>query len=181
MLKKLNPRERRTVLTCLVISVVLLLYFLILEPVVRDWRKVRLQLASARQKAAMLKLDPRDPQTQQQKRLLEMVPVLEMPKPAEVQGPLLQETFTEQLKKAGLNSKRVQLVRGRGLRTDASGYEVLQVQSQGTGRYDQMLRLLADLPQNGVCAGVQKLMLRADPQNRQNLDWEITVFTFAAR
>ncbi len=181
MLEKLNTKERRTVLISAVACGLMLLYFLVLEPLSRDWGKVRSQLAASREKAALLKMDPKDPQTQRQKRLLEMVPVLEMPAPAERQGPLLQETFTEQLKKAGLVSRRLQLVRGRALRTDASGYLVLNVQSQGGGTYQQIIKLLEDLPQNGYCAGVQKLVLKADQKDRQKLDWEMTVFTYAAR
>ena len=181
MLEKLNPREKRTLVISLAACVLMLLYFLVIEPVSNDWGKVRTQLEAARQKAALLKMDPRDPETQRQKRLLEIVPILEMPLSADKQGPLLQETFTEQLKKAGLNSKRLQLVRGRALRSDTSGYVVLNVQSQGSGNYEQVLRLLAELPQNAYYAGVHKLALKADQKDRRKLDWEITVFGYATR
>ena len=181
MLEKLNPREKRTVIICVAACGLMLLYFLVVEPVASNWKKVRSRLTVARQKASMLSMDPKNPETQRQKRLLEIVPVLEMPKASEQQGPLFQETFTEQLKKAGLNSRRLQLVLGRASKTDAAGYVVQNVQSQGSGSYEQILKLIADLPQNSYYAGIQKLSMKADPKNRQNLDWEITVFTYATR
>lgn len=181
MLKKLNPREKRILVLCLTACGAMLLYFLVIEPMSRDWAAVRRQLAAAREKASLLKLDPKSPETQRHKRLLEIVPVVEMPRPSEQQGPLFQEAFTNQLKKAGLTSKRLQLVRGRVLRTDTAGSVVLNVSSQGSGRYEQILNLLADLPQNPYCAGVQKLSIKPDAKDRQKLEWEITVFTYATR
>lgn len=181
MLEKLHPREKRIVLFSLTVCGLILLYFLAVEPLTRTWGAVRTQLQSARQKAALLRLDPKSPQTQQQKRLMELVPVLELPKPSDQQGPLLQETFTNQLRKVGLVSRRMQLIRGRTIRNDPSGYIVLNLTAQGTGRYDQILSLLADLPQNPYCVGVQKCSLKPDPRDRQKLEWEITVFTYASR
>jgi type II secretory pathway component PulM len=181
MFERLNPREKRVLILCLTACGVMLIYFLGLEPLTRDWADVHQRLKAAREKAALLKLDPQSPQTQRQKKLLEIVPVLEMPKPSELQGPLFQEAFTNQLKKAGLMSKRLQLVRGRSLRIDTAGPVVLNVTSQGSGSYEQILSLLADLPQNPYYAGVQKLSIKPDAKDRQKLDWEITVFTYATR
>lgn len=181
MLEKLNPKEKRTVLTSLTLCAVILVYFLLIEPLSKDWRTVRQQLRAAREKAALLQLDPKSPQTHQQKRLMELVPVLEMPKPSDRQGPLLQETFTSQLRKVGLISRRMQLVRGRPLRNDPPGYVVLNLTAQGSGQYEQILNLLADLPQNPYCVGVQKCLLKPDQKERQKLEWEITIFTYASR
>jgi Tfp pilus assembly protein PilO len=181
MLEKLNPREKRIVLFSLTVCGLILLYFLAVEPLSTNWNAVRTQLQSARQKVALLRLDPKSPQTQQHKRLMELVPVLELPKPSDQQGPLLQEAFTNQLRKAGLTSRRMQLVRGRTIRNDPSGYIVLNLTAQGTGRYEQILNLLADLPQNPYCVGVQKCSIKPDPKDRQKLEWEITVFTYATR
>lgn len=181
MLEKLHPREKRVVLFSLTVCGLILLYFLAIEPLSRRWTDVRTQLQSARQKAALLKLDPKSPQTQQQKRLMELVPMLELPKPSDQQGPLLQEAFTNQLRKTGLVSRRMQLVRGRTIRNDPAGYIVLNLTAQGTGRYDQILNLLADLLQNPYCVGVQKCSIKPDPKDRQKIEWEITVFTYASR
>ena len=84
MFKKLSPKEKRTLTICLIACVLIFLYFLVFEPVSADWRGIRRDLKTARQKAALLKLDEKTSETQRQKRLLEMVPVLEMPGPAEV-------------------------------------------------------------------------------------------------
>ncbi|HOT73398.1 MAG TPA: hypothetical protein PLX18_08550 [Anaerohalosphaeraceae bacterium] len=181
MLEKLNPKERRTVLTSLSVCAVILVYFLLIEPLTQNWGTVRQHLRAAREKAALLQLDPKSPQTQQQKRLMELVPVLEMPQPSDRQGPFLQETFTSQLRKVGLVSRRMQLVRGRPLRNDPAGYVVLNLTAQGSGTYEQILKLLADLPQNPYYVGVQKCLLKPDQKERQKLEWEITVFTYASR
>lgn len=181
MLEKLNPREKRIVLFSVTVCGLILLHFLVIEPISTKWAAVRTQLQSARQKAAMLKLDPKSPQTQQQKRLMELVPVLDLPKPSDQQGPLLQEAFTNQLRKAGLTPRRMQIVRGRTTRNDPAGYVVLNLTAQGTGQYNHLLNLLADLPQNPYCVGVQKCSIKPDAKDRQKLEWEITVFTYASR
>jgi type II secretory pathway component PulM len=181
MLEKLNPREKRVLVICLTACGAMLLYFLGIEPLSRDWADVHRRLTEAREKVSLLKLDPKSAQTQRQKKLLEIVPVLEMPRPSDQQGPLFQEAFTNQLKKVGLMSKRMQLTRGRALRLDTAAPVVLNVASQGSGTYEQILNLLADLPHNPYCGGVQKLSIKPDAKERQNLDWEITVFSYASQ
>ena len=76
MLEKLNPREKRVLVICLTACGAMLLYFLGIEPLSRDWADVHRRLTEAREKVSLLKLDPKSAQTQRQKKLLEIVPVL---------------------------------------------------------------------------------------------------------
>lgn len=177
MLKKLNAREKRTVLFCAVGSA-LVLGYVATEPLLSNWKAMRGRLAVLRTQARQMALDPRGAEAIELDRLIQAVPVIAMPEGKEARGPVFQEEFTRQLRQAGLNSRRLQLSEATGSGARAGGYRVLRLESQGRGNYDQLLRLFSSLPTNPMYAGVQRLRLQADAQNRQQMDWELTVFTY---
>lgn len=181
MARKLEPREKRTLVICGAGALLLMIYFLLLEPILGDWKQVRSQLKTAHQQLDKLQPDEKSPTAARQRTLIEMVPAMEMPGPAELQGPLFQESLTEQIQRAGLKSKRMQLAEAKGaVSRFSSGYRVLSVQSQGQGRYEQIIELLASLPKNPRYVGIQKLVIQVDPQKREQIEWDLAVFTYAA-
>ena len=61
----------------------------------------------------------------------------------------------------------------------AGGYRILRLESQGQGTYDQVLRLLSILPSNPMYAGTMRLRLTPNNMDRNQMVWELTVFTYA--
>lgn len=176
MLEKMNPREKKTVLLCAAGTGLILGYFLAFEPLLNNWKETRQRLAVLRSQARQIAMDPRDKETIELERLIRTIPVVEMPGQ---DGQAFQEEFTQQLRRAGLNPRRLQLSTATGSAARAGGYKVFRLESQGRGNYDQLLRLFSSLPSNPRYGGVQRLRLQADAQNRQQMDWELTVFTYA--
>ena len=177
MAVQLNKREKKTVLLCAVAAGLMLGYFLVFEPLEANWKQTRVQLASLRQQVKRLAMDPRATQTIEVQRLIERLPVLAMPQPVEKQRPAFQEAFTRQLSQAGLKPKRLKSSQASRAGALVGGFKVLMLESEGRGKYDQILKLLADLPNNPYYGGVQRLRLQADDKKRDEMNWELKVFT----
>jgi hypothetical protein len=81
------------------------------------------------------------------------------------------------LQKAGIQAKTLQLRDNRGKRQD--GFALLTVDVGGRCRYESMLRLLGDLKRNPYYVGVEKCILRVDAKNRNEMTFQLAVFTYA--
>ena len=178
-MKKISEREKRTLLICVAGAALILGYFGVLEPVIRSWKAAKTRLVLLRAEARQLVPDPQDKEYIETEQLIRAIPIMQMPEPEKVQGPLFQEAFTKQLREAGLNSKKLQLTAATGNQSRVGSWRMLRLESQGKGQYDQVLRLLSSLPSNPMYVGIQRLRLQVNQQNRQQMDWELTVFTYA--
>lgn len=177
MLEKLNPREKRTVLLCAAGAGLIFGWFLGVEPLLNNWRTTRARLAVLRRQVAPLTTASRGRETIELEELVRSVPVLEMPGRADERGPAFQEEFTRQLRRAGLNSKRLQLSDVVVMKGSAGGLRVRRLESEGQGTYEQILKLLSSLPSNPMYAGTSRLRLTPDAKDRNQIHWELTVFT----
>jgi hypothetical protein len=112
-----------------------------------------------------------------------LVPAFDMPKDAETQKNLFRDKVNEQIRQAGLPSAPLQIEPSSKQMYD--GYGRLTLKYKGACRFEQLLDFLARLKENKYYAGIDDLMIRADPkkvaQERQTVDVELTISTFVGR
>jgi hypothetical protein len=108
--------------------------------------------------------------------LAEVVPTFEIPRDYENQMLLFREKFNEQLKKAGIAAEPVQILpisKGR-----YSGYKLLRMKCNCSGKIGQVFDLLAELKSNPYLAGIDEFKMTCDEKNRQNVKLTLVVTTF---
>ena len=152
-------------------------YFLVLEPTLASCRSLRSERDRLQKQLNRLTGIQSGLGAVRFKELNDRVPVFEMPADAAGQGLLFRDELTRQLQQAGIQARTLQLRDNRGKRDD--GYAVLTVDCQGRCSYEQMLRLLADLKRNPYYVGVEKFSLRVDTRNRNEMAFQLAVFTYA--
>ncbi len=176
-MKPLTQRDKRA-LKLMAIGVILIVgYFKIFEPAMESYRSLRSQRDQLQKQLSRLTRIQNDIGAAQFKELSGRVPTLEMPKDTAQQGVLFRDELTRQLQKAGIQARTLQLRENRGKRQD--GFAVLTVDVQGRCGYEAMLRLLEDLKRNPYYVGIEKCVLRADAKNRNEMTFQLAVFTFA--
>ncbi|MHC4206965.1 MAG: hypothetical protein ACYSTT_20100, partial [Planctomycetota bacterium] len=109
--------------------------------------------------------------------LMSVVPVFEMPQVEEEQKFLFRDKLSEQLKKAGIKSKPLQVQPGR--KSPQSGYKLLLVKCSATCKFTQVLDFLARLNENPYLVGIEELKIKCDPKKRGEVQLDFTASTFA--
>lgn len=176
-MKPLTQRDKRTLKLTAMAGVLIVVYFLALEPMLASWQQMRSQRDQLQRQLDRLTGIQSGIGAIRFKELTDRVPVYEMPSAAAEQGLLFRDELTRQLQRAGLQARTLQLRDNRGKREN--GFAVLTVDCQGRCEYEQMLRLLADLKRNPYYVGVEKLSLRVDTRNRNEMTFQLAVFTYA--
>jgi len=135
--------------------------------------------AKAKKNAAELesKLSAIDAGKAKQTALMSLVPAFEMPQAEEDQKFLFRDKLTEQLKKAGINHAPLQIQTGR--KSAQADYKLLLVKCDAKCRFSQLLDFLARLDENPYLVGIEELRMKVDPKNRQEIQLDLTVSTFA--
>ncbi len=105
------------------------------------------------------------------------VPVFEMPQAEEEQKFLFRDKLSEQLKKAGIKHSPLQIQSGRKIAE--VGYKLLLVKGNAKCRFSQLLDFLSGLDENPYLVGIEDLRIKVDAKNRQQIDLDFTVSTFA--
>jgi glutamate/tyrosine decarboxylase-like PLP-dependent enzyme len=176
ILNQLNQRERKTLLVCLVACAAMLLWFLVLEPGVKQGRQLRSQLQQQRQKLSILLAKEGTSEALKQKNLTQAVPMLEMPTASEKQNQLLRDKITQQLGQAGVQVKNFTF--SSGIAQGPGATDVITLRCQGKCQFTSLARFLDDLRKNPYYVGIEELSIKTDEKNRQNLDIAFTVSTF---
>jgi type II secretory pathway component PulM len=176
ILNQLNQRERKTVLICLLVGAAMLLWFLLLDPIVRQGRQMRSQLQQERQKLSILLAKEGTSNALKQKNLMSAVPMLETPTVSEKQIQLLRDKITQQLQQAGVQVKNFQF--STGIAQGPGATDVITLRCQGQCQFTAMVRFLDDLRKNPYYVGIEELSIKTDEKNRQNLEIAFTVSTF---
>jgi hypothetical protein len=176
-MKPLTQRDKRTLKLMAAAAALILGYFLVLEPALASYRSLRDDRDRLVKQLSRLTRIESGIGAVYFKELSDRVPVFEMPEDAARQGLLFRDELTRQLQKAGIQARALQLRENRGKRED--GYAILTVDCQGRCSYEQMLRLLADLKRNPYYVGVEKFSLRVDTRNRNEMAFQLAVFTYA--
>jgi hypothetical protein len=107
--------------------------------------------------------------------LRSIVPVFEMPVEKEKQKFLFQDSLNEQFKKAGINSLPWEEIADKSKLL--SDHELLRLKTSGKCNITQLFDLLANLNENPYLMGIEELMIKSDPQNKQQAEFEITLST----
>ena len=123
------------------------------------------------------KLDAIDVDQIKQAGLMSIVPVIEMPKIEEEQKFLFRDKLSEQLKRAGIRNKPLQVQAGR--KSPQAGYKLLLVKCNATCRFSQVLDLLARLNENQYLVGIEELKIKCDPKKKGEVELDLAVSTFA--
>ena len=176
-MKPLAPRDKLKLKITVTAAVLIVGYFLALEPMLASYREMRSERDQLQRQLDRLTSIQSGIGAIRFKELNERVPVYVMPAAAAEQGVLFRDELTSQLQQAGVQARTLQLRDNRGKRED--GFAVLTVDVQGQCGYEQMLRLLADLKRNPYYVGVEKFSLRVDTRNRNTMSYQLAVYTYA--
>ena len=106
-----------------------------------------------------------------------IVPVLEMPQAEDEQKFLFRDKLSEQLQKAGIRNKPLQLQPAK--KSSQAGYKLLLVKCNATCRFSQALDFLARLNENPYLVGIEEFRIKVDPKRREDVELDFTVSTFA--
>ncbi len=170
MLERLNEKDRRAVKIGIA-GVVAIAVFAVGMKGYDHWAEAKRTLSSTEARLGAISVDET-----KLAGLLSIVPVFEMPKAEEEQKFLFRDRLNEQLRRAGIRSKPLQVVSGRKSKT--SGYRMLRLKCSATCRFTQLLDLLANLNENPYLVGVEELRIKCNPKQRREVDMEMVVSTF---
>jgi len=175
-MKAISERDIRAIKIGVLGLALIGLYFLAM-PWLSDWQTLRLNLASDRERLDRVAVDEEGALPAEQLRLMSIVPKLETPADEKTQGTKFRDAFTQQLQKVGIRARSLQYLAAKKLA--GSGYKTLRLQGRGRCELGQMLNLLGSLNENPYFVGVEELDLKPTPQNRNEMEYSITVSTFA--
>ena len=169
-MKKLGERDIRA-LKIGAVCVVAILVFLFATWWRDRWAKVREEGAEVRAQLEAISVDKT-----KQAGLMSIVPVFEMPVIEEEQKFLFRDKLDEQLKKAGIKGKPLQIL-STG-KSPQAGYKLLRLKYSGKCKFGQVLDLLARLNDNPYLVGIEEMQIQCDPKKRQEVELNLTVSTF---
>jgi hypothetical protein len=152
------------------------LYFLA-GPWLSEWQGLRADLAAARERLDRVAVDGEGTLPAEQLKLMSAVPKLEMPADEKTQSTKFRDAFTQQLQKAGIRARSLQYLAAKKIA--GAGYRTLRLQGRGRCDFSQMLNLLGSLNENPYFVGVEELDLKPDARNRNEVEFSMTVSTFA--
>ncbi len=169
MIGKLSRRDKRAIKLGAV-GAAAILAFAFGPQWLEHWTRVRSSLGARRNQLKLI-----SPSPGRREGLLKIVPVFEMPVGEESQKHLFREKFTEQLKKAGIENKPVQVL--RAAKSPARGYDLLPMTCTGKCKFEQVLDLLVALKENPYLLGIEEFKIACDPKKRQEFELDLTVST----
>jgi hypothetical protein len=170
MLERLSQRDKRA-LKIGAICAVGVVAFVFGTKLFGRWAQVRRSLAEVKAKLEAVSVDKA-----RQTAMASIVPVFEMPQKEETQKFLFRNKLNEQLKKAGVNSKPLQVLPAGKPTQD--GYRLLRLKCNAKCKFGQLLDLLAKLNENPYLVGIEEMRVRCDPKNREDVELDLTVSTF---
>ena len=170
MIEKLSQKDIR-MLKIGAVCVAAILVFVFVAEWLDHWTQARKSLAELQDKLELL-----DVGKAKQAGLMSIVPVFEMPEKEETQKFLFRDKLNEQLKKAGISSKPLQVV-STG-KSSQAGYKLLRLKCSAKCRFGQVLDLLASLKENPYLVGIEEMRIKCDPKKPQEVDLDLTVSTF---
>ncbi len=169
---KLNEKDRRAIKIGIV-AMAMVVLFSISSNWLEKWFQVRRSISD--RQLALKKLV-----SSQIKHagLLTVVPVFEMPQDEEKQKFLFRNKLKEQLKKAGIKSKPLEILTKKTSSQYTRHYLLRVKCSCDKCTFNQILDFLAALKENPYLASIEELDISCDPQKRQEFEFDIVVSTF---
>jgi len=169
-MEKLSKRDIRA-LKIGAVCVVAIPVFLFATGLRERWGKVREEGAEIKAQLEAISGDKT-----RQAGLMSIVPVFEMPIIEEEQKFLFRDKLDEQLKKARIKSKPLQILTAG--KSPAPGYKLLRIKCSAKCRFGQVFDLLARLNENPYLVGIEEMRIQCDPKKRQDVELTLTVSTF---
>ncbi len=139
--------------------------------------QTRWSLAKDKKLELERKLNAIDVDKAKQAGLMTIVPVLEMPQAEDEQKFLFRDKLSEQLQRAGIRNKPLQLQPAK--KSSQAGYKLLLVKCNATCRFSQVLDFLTRLNENPYLVGIEEFRIKVDPKKREEVELDFTVSTFA--
>lgn len=171
MIDKLSQKDIRA-LKFGAVGTALILLFVVGSAGHERWARAKSNGAVLRSKLDIINVDKA-----KQAGLMSIVPVFEMPKVEEEQKFLFRDKLSEQLKKAGIRNKPLQVQAGR--KSPQSGYQLMLVKCSATCRFEQVLDFLAGLNENPYLVGIEEFKIKCDPKKHGEVELDFTASTFA--
>jgi hypothetical protein len=169
-MRKLNQKEKRT-LKFGAVCAIIILGFAFGTEVLNRWRQALSETTGIKDEIKAINISKA-----KQAGWASIVPVFEMPQKEEVQKFLFRDKFSEQLKKAGIKSKPLQVL--PAARSNMAGYEILRLKCNAKCKFTQALDLLARLNENPYLVGVEEFKIAIDEKKPQEVELDLTVSTF---
>ena len=169
MMKKLGQKEKRT-LKFGVICAIAIVGFAFATQWLGHWKKVRATPGIEN------KLETINISEAKRAGLTSIVPVFEMPEEEQTQKYLFRDKFNEQLKKAGIKGKPLQVL--PAVKSGVAGYKLLRLKCSAKCRFGQVLDLLAGLKGNPYLVGIEEFKIECDEKKRQDVKLDLTISTF---
>ncbi len=107
--------------------------------------------------------------------LKSLVPVFVMPVEKEKQRFLFQDSLNEQFKKTGINCMPWEEIADKSKLL--GDHELLRLKTSGKCQITQLFDLLANFKENPYLMSIEELLIKSDPQNKQQAEFEITLST----
>jgi hypothetical protein len=175
MWNTLKPREKR-ILKLLLATAAVIGGYLLIEPLLKDYQQVKAESLQLRQTLDEF-LSIQDTESIRQKALAKRVPTFEIPVQAPQQSVLFRDKVTQQLQQCGLRAKSMELRQNKTKKSD--GFNVWLVECQGPCQYDGIMRLIEELNKNPYYVGIEKLTLKVDSKDRNQMTFSLAVSTYA--
>ena len=105
-----------------------------------------------------------------------IVPVFEMPGFEQEQMFVFRDKFSEQVKKAGMEVKPLQVLPAVTSK-DIVGYKVLSLKYSGSSKFGQMLDFLAEVNRNEYLCAMEEFSFKCDSKDKQKVQIDMRVST----
>lgn len=173
MSKKLNPKDVRA-LKLGAAGIIAIIVFLFVFDFRDRWVKANASFEATNKKLTSLAA-ALDMTKIKYTGLRSLVPVFEMPVEKDKQKFLFQDSLNDQFKKTGINSMPWEEIADKGKLL--GDHELLRLKTSGKCNITQIFDLLAKLNENPYLMSVEELLIKSDPQNKQQAEFEITLST----
>lgn len=170
MIEKLSQKDIRA-LKIGAVGVAAIIVFIFASEWIDHWKSANSRLQELEEKLELIDLDKA-----KRAGLMTIVPEFEMPLERETQKYLFLNELNDQLRELRINSQPLQEVAG-GKSPDPR-YKLLRLKCSAKCRFTQVLDLLADIKENPYLVGIEEMRIKCDPQNKQQVEMELTVSTF---
>lgn len=167
---KLGKKDIRALKLAAVCVVGILLFSLVTDWV-DSWSTVRKSLSATRAELEII-----TPSKAKLAGWMSIVPAFEMPLELAEQKMVFREKFNEQLKKAGVSSKPLEILAPG--KSPCKGYKLLRLQCRGgKGKFDKVLDLLASINENPHLFAIEEFKMSCDEKKRSEVKLDMIVST----
>jgi hypothetical protein len=173
MFEKLNSKDVRA-LKLGAAGIAVTIFIFVFIDFQEHWTKVNTSFEAANTKLTTLAAAINLTEAKYAK-LKSQVPVFKMPVEKGKQKFLFQDSLNEQFKKAGINSLPWEEIADKSKLL--GDHELLRLKTSGKCSITQLFDLLANLNENPYLMSVEELLIKIDPQNKQQAEFEITLST----